>query len=1295
MAQIHMMADATISRTDAFPKKVLDALVAVGIDPSKPIAGSSPALAFRAGVTFAQRSSVVPTTRAALQSTLSLAELRTLLAGIAAVSKAELHPSDYHFEAHLECGLPAMFFEGVFRVLTSGVDRFARVNSVPMSPADGAAAKRHAFSIDLSPGNLSPGDLSPGNLSPGDLSPEDLSPDDVDPARPTGDQPSRLHQMNTLAQSLARAGNAEEAYRIAAQWANTIVPGERSSIALLNDAQTSFEIFTLDQSVGLLTTGKTLPAEGTMLGEVVRRDETIVVDARKDHLWLDIRILADAGLRTIMDAPLRTADRIFGTLNVANATGNAFTEADRENLLLVAALLATVVENHRLVEDHKRADDAFQKHAERLVQLNEFALSLSRCESREQVLTAAQVYIPSVTDVSPERISLAFLERNQFSGVASTATCPNEEFTAPVNSSALSHAIKTNQLWHRALDPTQYPEDKSLIQIGIKSVLHLPLSSDPDIKGVLTVSLDRLELETSNKQLFRQIATLVSRSLEKQVLLKRNRDVVSAANQRDIALRRASRVVENSSVIFFRWHDGQKTELEYISSNIERLGYRDTDLLSGDITLSDLMLPDDTQPLKSNLAKLSSGEQSQFTLEHRVRDKSGRLRWMEQRCAYVETRANGERVFEGLLLDISERKKAEELVNAQRAQLDLLLSRLPVPVCLSTDGTFTYVNESWTELFLCDARGRAVSDFYADKEDRSRFYEAIVTEGHLSNHEVQLRRENGETFWAELSSIFLPDFYGKKIVVTAVLDISLRRETQAHLDRAKEQAEATSRAKSEFLANMSHEIRTPMNGVIGMTSLLLDSDLTDEQREFAETIQTSGDALLTLINDVLDFSKLESNKLELEITEFDLRQCIEAAIDLSALAAAKKNVELNYYLAPDSPRVMIGDSGRLRQVLINLLNNAIKFTHKGEIRLCVTVSASETPDNARVSFAVHDTGIGIQPDRIASLFDAFTQADASTTRHYGGTGLGLAICKNLVEAMGGTLQATSPGALNTGSTFAFEIPLAVASLENTSLLPRGGHFRGVSVLVIDRVAFSRDVIQSYLESFGARTTLIGEVGDLQARLETGAAFDVIIADTHSVTPDTLEAWRTVPTIWLNALSPHAPSPEWGAPLNKPIKLEPLRSSMITLLSAHSPASPGWERKLNTEFAIHRPLRILLAEDNMTNQKVALGMLSRLGYNVDAVNDGQEVLDVVRETEYDLIFMDVQMPHVDGLEATKHLRHDQSLSQPVIVALTANAQEKDREICLSAGMNDYLRKPFRAAELMEMLERVTRLRASST
>ncbi|MEM7250099.1 MAG: response regulator [Pseudomonadota bacterium] len=1120
-------------------------------------------------------------------------------------------------------------------------------------------------------------------------------------------QTAPLHNLNRLAQDLSRTTSAEQAYRVVAAGTPGVIQCERASVAILSDDQQSFDIFSLDGLGGLVSTGTSISVSGTMLGEVWRTKSPIISEVRHEKLWTDVREFDRNGFQSLLAVPLLSGDIVFGTLNVASRRPAAFEIADQRNLSQIAALLAAVVENQRLIARTQQAYEHAQAEADRTEALNDLALALSRTRDQWDVYALIDHFVNKA--LAPDAISLVTID----SGFANYARyVPDERTLGPwhaIDQSSMGEIVSSGMLLNRSsLERRAFCDDQTLLGPSARSSLQMPLTVRGHVVAVINLGSDTTAgFGRIEEQCVMQLGALISKTLENHYLLERSNQALHEARRSALALKSANQVIENSPVVLFRWVGRPGGDVTYVSENIDRYGYAAEGFGQGGVSFASILHPEDRDGILAELGRFaSSRSESALELEFRILGADRETHWVDLRVG-VEDPNMPQVVYEGVLVDISERKAAEADFRARDAQFNVMLDRLPVVVVIARfDGRVAFVNQVAREQFGLDQReGPALMtpEFYNEEDFIPKLRQALRGESGPT-FECRLARKDGSEFWSSVSALRLTSYQGEPAILNVMLDLSAQKEAEEHLSLAKESAEAASRAKGEFLANMSHEIRTPMNGVIGMTSLLMDTELSSEQRDFVKTIRTSGDTLLALINDILDFSKIESGKLTLERRPVQIHRCIEDAVDLLVPVASEQRLDLSFFVDDDVPHTVMGDVTRLRQILVNLLNNAVKFTADGEVSVRMSVVSRGPGARCRLGVAVTDTGVGIPPDRIESLFESFTQVDASTTRKYGGTGLGLAISKQLTEMMGGEISAHSTGVPGQGSTFQFTFEAEIVAEGNQRDTPTYdlADLAGKTVLVVDDLTTNRRIVGHYLAKH-SMNTLDCESADaaLQA-LDTGVEVALGILDMQMPNVDGYElaqrlraAGYPFPLILLSSVGERSDRSElFDAHIHKPVKPEQLLSAIGEVAGRRSETRSSTEVRGAEPTLKPAELRMLLAEDNIVNRKVALGLLGKLGYQADTANDGKQALEAVQADRYDVVLMDVQMPEMDGLEATRQIRNLPQEQQPHVIALTANAMARDRQACLEAGMDDYLSKPVRIEELAAALERFINLQADA-
>jgi PAS domain S-box-containing protein len=769
----------------------------------------------------------------------------------------------------------------------------------------------------------------------------------------------------------------------------------------------------------------------------------------------------------------------------------------------------------------------------------------------------------------------------------------------------------------------------------------------------------------------------------------------------------------------------QTGEVQRSDQWLRLLGYSREETIARVDFWNSIVHPDDLPEINAGLQAHFDGLTPAYQCECRLRMRSGEYRYFINRGRVVARDGDGRPLrMVGIDADITARKEIEQVLARYAAIVE---SSNDAIIGFDLNGTIQSWNRGAETLYQYAAQeaiGQPVTILIPSlrTQEFGEILERIRHDEPIADFETQRQAKDGRQIDVALTVSPTRNSTGELIGVSTIArDITERkammaalRANQVALEQARDAADAANRAKSLFLASMSHEIRTPMNAVTGLTSLLLDTELMQDQRDYVETIRSSADALLTIINDILDFSKIESNSMEFEVQPFNLPAAIEDALDLFAVKAAAKNIELVYHIASGVPCDVQGDITRLRQIVVNLVGNALKFTDQGEIVVAVDraspslrsadradAKAIPSAEEVLLHFSVRDTGVGIPEDRRDRLFQSFSQVDASITRRYGGTGLGLAISKRLAELMGGSMWVES--IVDRGSTFHFTALFKLP--REQSVLPEPDPLAGARVLIVDDNETNRFILAEQTRRRGMRPTTVEGGAAALALLDTGATFDLVITDMLMPAMNGLEFYAAfrrhpsqplTPAIMLtslgeNFLRDEARTLGITAFVAKPVHQAHLYEIMQNALQLHGELRTSAKRNgiFDRTYALRFPLRILLAEDNVVNQKVALGILDRLGYHADISANGIEVVDALARRPYDTILMDVQMPEMDGIEATRAIRRTFDADrQPVIIAMTASAMQEDRQACLDAGMDDFVSKPIRLEELTAALERAS-------
>lgn len=787
--------------------------------------------------------------------------------------------------------------------------------------------------------------------------------------------------------------------------------------------------------------------------------------------------------------------------------------------------------------------------------------------------------------------------------------------------------------------------------------------------------------------------------------------IIHRLQRSEETIRTAAAVVESSADSIMQ-QNLDNTILSWNKAAEHIYGYTATEAIGQPVSL--IVPPDHREELQRLVEHVHHGGSFQSRETVRIR-KDGTHIDIALTLSPVQDRQGRVVGVSSIARDITERKRVEAALGEERRLLRTLMDNLPDAIYFKDrESRFTRVNKAVAEVFglsnPAQAVGKTDSDFFTAEHAQEAYgdEQGIIRTGELVlNKEEKETWPDGHVTWASTTKMPLRDASGNIVGTFGVSrNITERKRVEQELRNAKETAEAASRAKGEFLAVMSHEIRTPMNGIIGMTELALDTPLSREQREYLDMVKESADTLLTLINDILDFSKIEAGRLSLDVSEFDLQDTLSNTMRALAPRAEEKGLELTWETLPALPARLIGDPGRLRQILVNLVGNAIKFTERGEVDLRVEIESQEE-DWATLHFCVSDTGIGIPREKQQWIFEAFTQADSSTTREYGGTGLGLAISTRLVKLMEGRIWLESES--NKGSRFHFTAKFGVMKGPQLQPAPLAkGNLQGTPVLVIDDNATNRRILEDMLKGWSMQPTLVdrgheGLVALRRAR-DMGKPFPLILLDAHMPGMDgfmVVEKLKEDPVLAGSAILMLTSAGQRGdaarcrelgisAYLIKPVRQSELLEAILLVLGKPSRIKdhPDLVTR-HTIRAAHRKLRILVAEDNAINRELVMRLLQKHGHTVMAVTTGREAVDLLDKdaAKCDIVLMDVEMPDMDGFQATAIIREKEKISGKhiPIVAMTAYAMKGDREHCLAAGMDGYVPKPIRRQDLLESIQ----------
>jgi len=1052
-------------------------------------------------------------------------------------------------------------------------------------------------------------------------------------------------------------------------------------------------------------------------GHILHTREPLLVnrDVAGRRTELGGAIAAGSAAKSYLGVPLMIGGQATGVISLQNIDHeDAFSESALDLLVTLAHSMSVALENARLYEEARR-------HAGQMATIADVGRALAATLDLDAVVKNVAGHVHELFRARDTVLRLAEPDGRTYRTVVAMGKYAAEHQSDVVQ---VGQGIHGNiaQTGMAEIVPDVDADARGMHVAGTPEVEATPqtLMCAPLIAGGRTIGLLSVYRDVPDG-LFDQSDLDFLAGLARQAAIAVENARLFAEVQ---SQRRFSESVVHTSPVAVVVIDGATRVTSWNPAAEKLFGYTQTQAMGHELEslIVDQRNAEMRNESKRFRAQCLAGQSLRVVTRRRRRD--GSLVDVEFFTAPISS-GGPEQRFLTIYHDLTELKQAEAAIRESERRMADIINFLPdATMVIDREGTVIAWNraiQEMTGIAAADMLGKGGYDyalpFYGERRPilidlvllpRQEFetrYAHMERSGDSLIGETYVPRLRGAPHFLSATASALRDSRGNVVgAIEMIRDITDRKRAEEELQKAKEAAESATQAKSAFLAMMSHEIRTPMNAIIGMSGLLLDTNLTSEQRDFAETVRTSGDALLGIINDILDFSKIEAGKLELEEQPFDVRECIESSLDLLRLRAAEKGLELACQIDDDVPLAIVGDVTRLRQVMVNLLSNAVKFTDSGEVVVTVSRDAHDDPaiPLRRLHVCVRDTGIGIAPDRIGHLFQAFTQADASTSRRYGGTGLGLAISRRLSEMMGGAMWAESAGVPGKGSTFHFTLSAPAAPQVRMAAYLRGEQpeLRGRRVLIVDDNATNCRILVLQTRSWGMAPRHTSLPGEALSWIERGDPFDAAILDMHMPDMDGMQlaagmrkhpAGRNMPLLLTSSVGPHeggAHAAGFAAYLVKPIRPSVLLDALIGIFATQPAApakAPAAKPAIDAEMAKRRPLRILIAEDNAVNQKLALRLLSQMGYRADVAANGLEAIQAVERQTYDVILMDVQMPELDGLEATRRICARWPLHRrPRIIAMTANAMQGDRALCLEAGMDDYVSKPIRVEDLIAAL-----------